>query len=338
MTIEKSVFFTADEAKPDTSVRSRAIGSAPRLASKYGVLIVLALFIVLFSTLRPDTFATTGNFRAIVNSQAITLLLALVATIVLRLGDFDLSIAAVMTASLCLTAVLVTDGVPIWIAIGVVFLSGAVVGAVNGFLVVKIGVDSFVITLGSLTVMTGIAAAVTDGAQVINLPPGLISISRTLLFGLPVLTWYAWASVLVYWYVYERTPVGRYMLFIGGGRETARLAGLPVDRLRMLGFVTSSTLAALVGVLLAGSLGAADPGIGGQYLLGPFAAAFLGATVFKVGRFNAFGTVVGVYLLAVGINGLQLLGARTWAGNVFNGVALITAVTLAKLAGKSDRE
>jgi ribose transport system permease protein len=113
----------------------------------------------------------------------------------------------------------------------------------------------------------------------------------------------------------------------------ARLAGLNVDRLRMAAFVTSSTIAALAGVVLIGDLGAFDPSIGPSYLLQPFAAAFLGAAALSIGRFNAFGTLIGLYLLIVGITGLQLLGAESWVSDVFNGVALILAVTVARLIG-----
>src|SRR5690606_22065045 len=114
------------------------------------------------------------------------------------------------------------------------------------------------------------------------------------------------------WYAYERTPLGRYMLFIGGNRSASELAGINVDRIRIGSFIASGLIAALIGVFLVGNLGAIDPSIGSQYLLAPFAAVFLGATAITVGRFNSFGTVVALYLLAVGFTGLQLMGAPSW--------------------------
>jgi ribose transport system permease protein len=302
------------------------------LLSRYVLLLILIAMCVTFSLLLPDTFATLGNFRTIVNTQAIILMLAVIATVVLRLGDFDLSIAAMMTATCSLVAVMLVNGFNLYLTIAAALALGLVVGVLNGVLVVRLGVSAFVVTLGMLTALAGIAIALTDGAQVIGLPPELTRIARTDLLGLPMTTWIAWILAALIWYVYERTPLGRYMLFIGGGREAARLAGVNVASIRMGGFVVSALLSAGVGVLLAASLGAADPNIGGQYLLPPFAAAFLGATAIQVGRFNVLGTVIALYVLAVGITGLQLLGARGWVSDVFNGVALILAVTLARIA------
>ncbi|MBF4769761.1 hypothetical protein ISU10_18480 [Nocardioides agariphilus] len=123
-------------------------------------------------------------------------------------------------------------------------------------------------------------------------------------------------------------------MFIGGSRDSARLAGLDVDRLRIGGFVMCSLIAGATGILLAGNVGQLDPSIAGQFLLQPFAAVFLGATAITVGRFNALGTVIALYLLTIFVNGLQLLGAQPWVSDVFNGVALVMAVTFARLAAR----
>nr|WP_249419813.1 ABC transporter permease [Rhabdothermincola salaria] len=269
-----------------------------------------------------------------VNSQAVLLLLAATATIVLRAGDFDLSIAATMTLSASVAAVLSTNDVALPLVVLASLGVGLVVGIVNGVLVVKADVSSFIVTLGMLTALGGLAYWATDSRVIAGVPDPLRDFARTEVLGFPLSTLYGWVLIGVLWYVYERTPLGRYLLFVGGGRDAARLAGLPVDRLRLGAYLVSGTLAAFVGLVLVGSLGSMDPSIGGQYLLQPFAAAFLGATTLKVGRFNAVGTLVGLYLLTVGITGLQLLGADPWVSSVFNGAALVIAVTLAKLAGR----
>jgi ribose transport system permease protein len=125
------------------------------------------------------------------------------------------------------------------------------------------------------------------------------------------------------------TPCGRYLLFIGGNRDAAELAGLRVNAFRQGAYVASGTLSALAGLLFAGSLGAVDPTSGGAYLLPPVTAAFLGASAIKLGRFNVVGTLVAIYLLAVGITGLQLLGLQSWIADVFNGACLIVAMAFA---------
>ncbi len=300
---------------------------------RFGLLAFLAGMIVVFSVLMPDKFATSGNFTAMIESQAVLLLLAIAATVPLRAGDFDLSVASMMTASAATGASLLSDGTGVVVVIVVAVAMGFVVGLVNGVVVVKVGVDSFVTTLGSLTALTGATYAIANSQVIFGFDGGVLSVARTELLGLPLAVWYGWLLVAVAWYVYERTPLGRRLLFVGGGRDVARLAGLRVDRLRIGAFVASATIASLAGVVLIGSIGAFDPSIGPSYLLQPFAAAFLGATAIAVGRFNALGTIAGLYLLTVGITGLQLLGAAGWVNDVFNGVALILAVVVARLAG-----
>jgi ribose transport system permease protein len=138
--------------------------------------------------------------------------------------------------------------------------------------------------------------------------------------------WIGWVIGLCLWYIFEWTPLGRYLLFIGGNRAAANLAGLRVAAYRFGALVLSGTVSAGAGVLLAGSLGVVDPSISNAYLLPPITAAFLGLSAIKLGRFNVFGTIIAIYLLAIGVTGLQLHGAQAWVANVFDGGCLIAAV------------
>jgi ribose transport system permease protein len=305
------------------------------LVENYGVLLGLLVTFVAFSIALPSTFPTWPNVRAMLDSQAVVLILAIAETLPLRAGDFDLSISALMIASGCLTAELMTNGSGLLVAILSAVALGGVVGLINGYLVVKIGVDSFVTTLGMATALGGIAYAVVNSRIVTDFPSSLLTLARHQTFGLPNLTWFGWGLVIIAWYVYERTPVGRQLLFIGGSPDSARLAGVKVDRLRMFCLLGSAIISSLAGVVFAGSLGQIDPSLSSQFLLQPFAGAFLGATVITVGRVNAVGTMIALYLLVVGITGLQLLGAQPWVSDVFNGVALVLAVTFARIAAKS---
>ena len=318
------------QVKPTREKKPR--GQSARQLERFAVPAVLVGLVLLFSLMIP-TFRTAGNLQTMINSQSVILLLAITAIVTLRLGSFDLSIAAVMVASGAAVAVLSTSGYPLWLSILGGVALGVVVGFIQAFIIVKIGVDSFIVTLGMLTALAGITYAITSSRIVAGLPQPLIDFAREKVFGFPLATWYSWAAVLVAWFVFERTPLGRHMLFIGGNANAARLAGIPVDRILFGAFVASSTLAAMVGLVLVGQLGAIDPGIGPQYVLPPFAAAFLGSTAFTPGRFNALGTAVAVYLLVVGITGLQLMGVESWISSLFNGLALVIAVTLARLAG-----
>lgn len=310
--------------------RRRSVGSLVERWALVGALVLLTLVCVAAF----PQFRTASLLVAMINAQALVLLLALTATVVLRLGDFDLSVAQSMVAAAAVTVVLAGAGVPVVAAVAVALVLGATVGLVNAVLVVRVGVDSFVATLGSFTALAGLASLVTDGRIIAGVPDVLVEVSRAKLLGLPAVTWYAWGLLVILWYVYERTPLGRYMVFIGGNRSAARLAGLPVTAIRMGAYVVSGLLASVIGVLFVGYFNSVDPNVGGQFLLQPFAAAFLGATAVTVGRFNAVGTAAALYLLTVGITALQLMGAETWVTNVFYGLALMLAVTVARLAGR----
>jgi ribose transport system permease protein len=317
-----------DVAEINNSQRQRSRPIAAQ-TERFALPIFLVVLLVVFSVWLP-TFRTVGNVQSMVYSQAVTLMLAIVAMSSLRAGLPDFSIASVMTLSTVLVARYGPDtSLPVLILIILVICG--LIGAAQAVLVVLLEIDVFVISLGTLTALAGVAAAISKSEILITVPSALTDFSRADFLGLPLMTWAGWLFVVLAWYICEWTPLGRYLLFVGGNAGASRLAGLPVKRLRFGVLVSNAMLAGAIGILLAGQLGAADPSIGGEYLLGPFAAAFLGATAIRPGRFNAFGTFFAAYLLVVGITGLQLLGASSWATDTFNGCVLVLAVTLARL-------
>lgn len=289
------------------------------------------LFVVLcvvFSIAAPDTFATTTNLRVLIIGQATILLLSIAIVIPLRAGDFDLSVSAVMVLSGCVLGYLTAQGVSAIVACLLALLIGPVMGLINGLLVVRIGIDSFIATLGTLTVLVGLASLISGGALMTTVPTELLDFTRMSFLDLTMAVWIGWGIALLVYYVFEWTPTGRYLLFIGNSAEAARLAGLRVNAYRQGVYVVSGTLSALAGILAAGSLGSIDPTASGAYLLPPITAAFLGASAIKLGRFNVVGTLVAIYLVAVGVTGLQMLGFESWIADVFNGAFLIFAVGL----------
>lgn len=299
---------------------------------RYMVVLVLVLLVLVFSLLLPNTFATFANLRTVTATQAVLIILTLGLTFPLAVGEFDLSFGAVLGFASSLAAVLtVNEGWSFLPTFVLVAAAGLLVGMINGFFIVNLGVSSLITTLGTGTVLTGLTLAVTGQQVIAGAPDFLVKATTNDLFGLPYPVYYGILLTFVVWYVYEHTPIGRYVYFTGEGREVARLSGLRVDAIRFGSFVTVALLATLAGIIELGTLGSADPNIGGTFLLPAFAAAFLGATTIKPGRFNAWGTVVAVYLLIVGITGLQLLGGAGWLEQVFNGVALVLAVTFAQL-------
>jgi len=320
-------------AGPDLPAPTAPLAASLReLASNQGLLVVLLVLVLAFSIALPGTFPTLANARNILSSQAVILMVALAVTLPLRAGDFDLSVSAVMAMSASIVAVLcVRHQWPLGYAVPVAILAGLLLGALNAWLVVGLKLDGFVATLGTMTAISGLTTWMTAGEVIAGLPPFLSEVANFRIFTLPAIIVYGWVLVLVLWYVYEHTPFGRYLLFTGGNREAARLTGIRVDRTRATAFILASLISAVAGVLFAGAIGAVDPSVGHAYLLPPYAAAFLGSTTIQIGRFNALGTVIGLYLLAIGVSGLQLMGSAGWVTDFFHGIALIAAVAFARL-------
>ncbi len=325
------------------TARDEALAAHPRqgLARaalyRYAVVITLLICIVGFSLLLPRTFFTLGNFRTIVSSQAVLMILSLGLTLPLTTGEFDLSIGPMLGCAAVLTAFFAGQlHFPLPAVILATVFTGVLAGALNALFVVRIGVNAFIATLGVSTILTGVTLAVSDGQILNTVPQPLVDFAQHQIFGLAVPVYVGFALAIALWQLYEHTPVGRHLFFVGEGREAARLVGLRVDRLRAIAFVASGAISAVAGIFTAGQLGAADPSVGPNFLLPAYAAAFLGATTIKPGRFNAWGTVVALYLLVTGVTGLELLGTSSWVQEMFNGAALLVAVTLARLVAREQ--
>ena len=303
------------------------------IAQKYALVGAWAVVIVVFSILEPNTFLTTGNFQTIFGGQAVLAVLVLGLLVPLTAGDFDLSIGGTLTLSAMLTAILsVNHGWPILTAILAALAMGLLVGFINGAFVVLLDIDSFIVTLGTGTVLTGIVQWISNFQTVSGVSNNLVDwVVTNRLFGISLVFYYAIAICVVLWYVFEETPLGRRLLFVGRGRNVSRLNGLRVGRLRWGALMTSGFMSALAGVFFLGTSGGADPSSGLSFLLPAFAAAFLGATAIKPGRFNAWGAFIAVYFLVTGITGLQLQGAQSFVQPLFYGGALIIAVALSQV-------
>lgn len=329
------------ESVPDPTPESTTAGPSKQrwfvpILQRYGVVVAWLIVIVVFSILRPEHFPTTANLRTILASQAVLLMVALALIVSLAAGEFDLSVGAVVGFASIIVAYLNGSlGWPIGLAIVIVLLIAAVFGAINAFLAVRVGVPSIIVTLGMGTLLTGVGLGLSGSRIISGVSSDFVQlVNRRILLGLPVTFYLGLVIAAIVWFVFQQTPLGRYLFFISESREVARLAGIRVNLIRGGSLIVTSTLAGLAGVALVGALGAADPTVGNSYLLPTFAAAFLGSTTIVPGRFNAVGTVVAVYFLVTGITGLQLMGFAGWIEQVFYGGSLVLAVTLSQLAGR----
>jgi ribose transport system permease protein len=304
-----------------------------RTVERFALLIAWAVVIAGFGIALPESFLTWTNFGVMFASQAPAALLSLALIVPLTAGDYDLSAGANVTLSAMIIGVLnVNLGWPIGGVLILALLSGAAVGAINAFFIVFFRIPSLVVTLATASVVTGIVQWISNSSTIGGIAPALVdAISGGHLFGVAYAFYYVLLIALVLWYVLEYTPLGRRLLFVGRGREVARLVGISVGGVRAGCLIVSGLLAALSGIVYAGILGAADPVSGLNFLLPAFAAAFLGATSIVPGRFNPWGAIIAVYFLSSGITGLAMLGIPLWVTNVFTGAALLLAVTLSQL-------
>ena len=304
---------------------------------RYALIAVWAILVMIFAFLRPHTFWTRGNVESLLSSQSVLLVLTLGLLVPLIVGEFDLSIAGTLSWSAMLTAVLnVNLHWPILVAVGAAIASGIVIGIVNGVIVVA-GVNSFIVTLGTATILYGLVSWVSSSNTISGVSGsfvGAVYLHRVL--GLAPELYYALGLVLLLWFVTGYTPVGRRLIFVGRGSTVARLSGINVRRIRFGAFVVSGFASAVAGVLYAGTLGGADPTSGQSFLLPAFAAAYLGATAIRVGRFNPWGSFFAVYVLVTGVNGLQLLGAQNYVQQLFYGGVLVVAVAVAQMLRRQE--
>lgn len=307
-----------------------------QLGARYALLLAILVIFGLFSLLEPEIFPTWANVRTIISSQAVLLVLALSLLFPMRAGDFDLSMAANMSFSAAIAGAAVTNwGFSTWEATVLALGCGLGFGTFHALLIVWAKLDAFIVTLGSLFLMTGLTFWVSGGRVfLVHNGETFQTMSRHRFLGLQMSIYYAIALAFIIWYIFQFTRFGRYLLVVGDGRESARLMGIHVPRIRAAAFMLTGLIASFSGIILVGKLRAVDPSIGLHLLLPPYAGVFIGATVIQLGRFNVWGTVAGLYLLAIGITGLQFLGAAPWVSNVFYGAGLIIAVLFARFVSE----
>jgi ribose transport system permease protein len=293
-------------------------------------------FFVLFSLWVPDTFLTTTTWKSLLSEQAIVAIVAVGLVISLSAGAFDLSVGLTVGAGSMLSAwMLGEQGLGIVLTVVLATLSGAGIGAINAILITRFHIDSFIATLAVSSCLTALVFGISDGEQIIGLPQGFQDIATTELAGIAMPVWIMLVMAILVWYVLEHTPIGRKIYATGGNAEAARLTGIRVNAVVAGALIAGGSIAAFGGILQTARNAAASADLGPLYLLPTFTAAFLGSTQIKNGRFNVWGTILAVYVLAIGVKGLQLAGAPFWLPDLFNGVALALAVGVASYRGRA---
>lgn len=292
-----------------------------------GTLIGLLIIIITFSFLSP-VFFTVPNLLNILQQSSLNALIAMGMTLVIISGGIDLSVGPTAALSAVLGATLMISGVPMPIALLATLGIGAMCGIFSGSLIAYAGLQPFIVTLGGLSLFRAIALIYTGGSPVFGIPGEFRSFINGTLFSIPVPIIIVAVIALILWTVMNKTPLGEYILAIGGNEEAARVAGVPVKRTKMTVYIISGMLASLASLILIGRLGAAEPTIGNLWELDAIAAAAIGGASLMGGKGSIFGTLIGVIILGALRNGLTLLNIQAFYQLLATGLIIIIAMLI----------
>lgn len=323
-----------NESMQTTGSLSPAAKRALGVFARYATIIGLLLMIAAFSILSPRAFPTVSNFTNVLNQASLAMIIAGGLTLAVIVGELDLSVGyAASLHGVLVTGLIVQNKLPIPLAILIVLALGALIGVVNGLIVTKLRVNSVIATLGVGTILVGLAFAYSSGVPIVaGVPEDFLQLALgRWLFGIPNPIIVMTLVLGALWLLVERTAIGQEIQAVGGNPAAARLAGISVDRIKILGFVISGMCAALTGTLLASRLGSGTTSAADSYLLTAFAAVFLGSATLRDGEFHVLGTFIGTLIIVFGFNGLNIFGAPTFSQYVFQGAILIVAVGLSSL-------
>lgn len=313
------------------------------LLRSFGTLIGFAVVVAFFSWQRPTTFMTVGNWLNITQQISILGVVAFTMTVVMVVGDYDLSVGTLTSLVSMVVGILFQQEQPLTVIIASALLVGVLGGLLNGILVSYIGITPFVATLGTLTIFGGLAQYISNGTTIFGrvireefvdfgrngIP--LLSIDGQQI-DLPNLTFVALIVLTVVWFVLEQTVFGRRLYAIGGNAEASRLGGVRVRLLRLLAFVVSGAGAGVAAIMLTSRLASANPKQGDGLMLNAIAAVFLGMTMSEEGEPHVLGTLVGVLLLGVLVNGMTQVGVDSYVQQILTGGIIILSVTLSSLS------
>ncbi|WFU45962.1 ABC transporter permease (plasmid) [Bradyrhizobium sp. CB82] len=308
--------------------RRRAFRLGRVVEAREITLIVLIAAVVTAMAFVSPYFLTAANFRAMAIGLAPTAIIAVGMTFLLVSGGFDLSVGSVLALTGTVLALLVVKGLPIQIALAGTMLVGAAIGAINGFLVTRVGVNPLVATLGTLSVARGIALVLTDGFSVSGLPSSFGFVGSAGIAGIPLTVWIMALIVLIADLALRHTRALRQLYFVGANEAAARLSGIPVDRVRVSAYVASSLLATLAGMLLASRLMAGTPTAGNALELQVLAAAVIGGASLRGGEGTVLGAFLGVIFVALINNAMIMLAVSIYWQMVVTGIVLTVAVAL----------
>ncbi|TGN68219.1 ABC transporter permease [Paracoccus liaowanqingii] len=311
-----------------TMTASSAHTCTPRINLRdAGTFFGLVLIFAVFAVLNP-VFLTAPNLINILQQSSINACIALGMTFVIISGGIDLSVGPTAAVSAIVGATLMIAGVPIPLAVAGAIATGMACGLFNGTLVAVAGLQPFIVTLGALSLYRALALIFTGGNPIFGIPAEFRSAINGLVLGVPVPVIIVAIIAGILWVVLNRSPLGEYILAVGGNPEAARIAGVPVARTKIIVYVLSGGLAAVAALILTGRLGAADPTMGNLWELDAIAAAAIGGASLMGGKGSVVGTLMGAVILGGLRNGLTLMNVQAFYQLLATGIIILVAMLI----------
>ena len=299
---------------------------------KWGTLIGFLILLLVFSLMRPDVFPKWHNLRNIIEQIATLAIVSAGVTIVMISGDFDLSVGSLASLTGIVTALLMKSGTGVFLSIVAGLGVGLFGGLINGVLVAYGGLSAFVATLATMTAYGGLALLLVEGATVFGLPKSFRWLGQGTFGPIPIPVFFMLLALGIVWVILEQTTYGRRVYAIGGNPEAAYMSGIDTKFLRLIAFCLSGLTAAFGGIILTSRLFSAHPQAGNPFMLNAAAAVFLGMTVYREGEAHVGGTILGVLIMGVMGNGLNILGVNTYVQSILTGAIIVLAVLLSSLS------
>jgi ribose transport system permease protein len=304
---------------------------------QYGTVLLLAVLVVVFWITAP-AFMTLENMQSLLIVQTVIACMTFGIMFPLIVGEFDLSVGYGIGFICMVGAYLAEHGWAVVPILVVMLAVGALIGFINSILIDRTHISSFIATLGVGIILQGLTQGLSGGSVLSkDIPEFIKQVGHDYFGPLAISVWIVLVLVVILFYVLEHTPIGRSWYAVGGSERVAYLAGLRTKRLKALAFAIGGVLVGIGAIFALGQNGSANPAFGPELLLPAYAGAFLGVTTFKGGYYNIIGSVVGILVLAVGFNGLSLLGVPFWVQPVFNGSVLLIAVLAARAETRKVR-
>lgn len=296
-----------------------------------GIVIAAGMLFFLFSV-TSESFLTAYNIFNISRTLSLYIFIALAQAMAIVVGGLNLSVGAI-GGLVTITAGYFLDvlGFSGWIAVPAAILVGLLAGAVNGFFITKVGINSFIVTLSTLFVYEGLVSGISKGYSYTKIPKTFTVIGRKGILGMPYLFWLMILCLLIVFYVFRFTVFGRRLLATGGNLDAARLSGINTDRIILLANVLSGFFSAIAAILWVSRMGSAQPSTGQDWLIVSFAVAIIGGTALKGGSITALGLLMGAIIMVLIKNGLVILGANIYFERTFYGLIILLAVIVDRL-------